>query len=122
MLLRLLFLFDRPEKGLAIAHSSGKLDRFTGRFRAMDILSDVLRAVRFTGVIFFERNNQAPWVGVSPNSVAIAGKVMPQAQHVISFHALVAGTCWAALVDGSEPDVHLNAGDIVILPMGEAMC
>ena len=75
----------------------------------MDVLSDVLRAVRFTGVIFFERNNQAPWVGVSPCSAAIAGKVMPQAQHVISFHALVAGTCWAALVDGSGTCISTQA-------------
>ena len=86
----------------------------------MDVLSDVLRAVRFTGVIFFERNAQAPWVGVSPDSTAIAGKVMPQAQHVINFHALVSGTCWVALVDGSEPGVQLNAGDIIILPTGDA--
>ena len=86
----------------------------------MDVLSDVLRAVRFTGVIFFERNSWAPWVGASPNSTAIANKVMPQAQHVINFHALVSGTCWAALVDSNEPGVRLNAGDIVIFPMGDA--
>jgi AraC-like DNA-binding protein len=86
----------------------------------MDVLSDVLRAVRFTGVIFFERNAQAPWVGVAPDSTAIAGKVMPQAQHVINFHAVVSGTCWVALVDGSEPGVQLNAGDIIILPTGAA--
>jgi AraC-like DNA-binding protein len=86
----------------------------------MDVLSDVLRAVRFTGVIFFERNNQAPWVGVSPCSATIAGNVMPHAQHVINFHALVAGTCWAAIVGGEGLGVHLNAGDIVIFPMGDA--
>ena len=87
----------------------------------MDVLSDVLRAVRFTGVIFFERNNQAPWVGVSPNSGAIAGKVMPQARHVINFHAVVSGTCWVTLIDADEPGVQLNAGDIIILPMGDEL-
>jgi methylphosphotriester-DNA--protein-cysteine methyltransferase len=51
----------------------------------MDVLSDVLRAVRLTGAIFFERHRTAPWVGASPHSAVIAAKVMPEAEHVINF-------------------------------------
>ena len=67
----------------------------------MDVLSDVLKAVRLTGAIFFERHLHAPWVGESPGSAAIASMVMPDAEHVISFHAILSGSCWAGLADGS---------------------
>ena len=63
----------------------------------MDVLSDVLKAVRLTGAIFFERHLHAPWVGKSPGSAAIAGMVMPDAEHVISYHAILsvgAGPDW----------------------------
>jgi AraC-like DNA-binding protein len=86
----------------------------------MDVLSDVLSAVRLTGAVFFERHNKAPWVGESPHSAAIAAMVMPEAEHVINFHALLSGTCWAAMIGSSEQCTQLNAGDIIIFPMGDA--
>jgi len=86
----------------------------------MDVLSDVLNAVRLTGAVFFERHLQAPWVGESPPSAAIAAMVMPAAEHVISFHAILSGSCWAGLAGSSESSRRFNAGDIVIYPMGDA--
>ena len=89
-------------------------------FALMDVLSDVLRAVRLTGAIFFELRFQAPWVGESPHTTAIAGSVMPEAEHVINFHAVLSGACWAALTGGTETYTRLNTGDIIIFPMGDA--
>lgn len=86
----------------------------------MDVLSDVLKAVRLTGAIFFERHLHAPWVGESPPSATIASLVMPEAQHVISFHAILSGSCWAELAGSSDSSKRFNAGDIVIYPMGDA--
>jgi AraC-like DNA-binding protein len=86
----------------------------------MDVLSDVLRAVRLTGAIFFDHYVRAPFVGGSPPSAAIAGKVMPDAEHVIQFHALLSGSCWTALSDDLGQCARLDAGDIVIFPMGDA--
>jgi len=86
----------------------------------MDVLSDVLNAVRLTGAVFFERHLQAPWVGESPPSAAIASMVMPDAGHVISFHAILSGSCWAGLADSPESSRRFNAGDVVIYPMGDA--
>jgi AraC-like DNA-binding protein len=86
----------------------------------MDVLSDVLKAVRLTGAIFFERHLHAPWVGESPASAAIASMVMPGAGHVISFHALLSGSCWAGLAGSSDSSRRFSAGDIVIYPMGDA--
>lgn len=85
----------------------------------MDVLSDVLRSIRLTGAIFFDHHVQAPFVGGSPPSSAIAGRVMPGAEHVIQFHALLSGSCWAALADDPGPYTRLAAGDIVIYPMGD---
>jgi AraC-like DNA-binding protein len=86
----------------------------------MDVLSDVLNAVRLTGAIFFERHLHAPWVGESPHSTAIASMVMPDAEHVISFHAILSGSCWAALASSSDSTTRFSAGDIVIYPKGDA--
>jgi AraC-like DNA-binding protein len=84
----------------------------------VDVLSDVLRAVRLTGAVFFDNEAHSPWVASSPNSTAIT-TVMPGAEHVISFHSLLAGECWAEIPDDPTPPVHLRAGDIVIFPMGD---
>jgi len=86
----------------------------------MDVLSDVLKTVRLNGAIFFERHLHAPWVGESPPSAAIATMVMPGAEHVISFHAILSGSCWAGLADSSDSSSRFSAGDIVIYPMGDA--
>jgi AraC-like DNA-binding protein len=84
----------------------------------MDVLSDVLRAIRLTGAVYFDINAGYPWIGESPGSNEISAAVMPSAEHVISFHAVVAGSCWAALSDGSAHPVHLQEGDVVMFPGG----
>src|SRR5262245_24711129 len=85
----------------------------------MDVLSDVLRAVRLTGAVFFDVEARSPWVATTPAAEKIAPSVMPEAEHVVQFHAITSGGCWAELLDGSIPPLHLSEGDIVILPMGD---
>ena len=86
----------------------------------MDVLSDVLQAVRLTGAIFFDMHFRAPFVGESPPMAAIAPLVMPDAQQVISFHFLLSGSCFAEICDGAVPPVSMEEGDVVIFPMGDA--
>jgi AraC-like DNA-binding protein len=43
---------------------------------------------------------------------------MPNADHVIAFHVVMAGSCWAEL-PGMMPPIRLNAGDFVVMPMGD---
>ena len=86
----------------------------------MDVLSDVLRAVRLTGAVFFEMRFKEPWVGETPHSGTIGRSVMPEAEHIIHFHAVLSGSCWVARLGGSEPETRLNPGDFVIFPMGDA--
>jgi AraC-like DNA-binding protein len=85
----------------------------------VDVLSDVLRAVRLTGAIFFDVEASEPWVAETPAGAEIAGGVMPEAEHVIMFHVITAGGCWAELKDGSVPPFRLSAGDIIVIPMGD---
>ena len=85
----------------------------------MDVLSNVLRAVRLTGAVFFDVEASAPWVATTPKGAAIAGHVMPEAEHVITFHAVTAGGYWAELEDGSAPAFRVDAGDIVMAPMAD---
>lgn len=84
----------------------------------MDVLSDLLRAVRLTGAIYFDIDASSPWVGESPGTAEIAAAVMPGVEHIISFHAVLSGSCWAALGDGPAPPLRVNAGDIVVFPGG----
>jgi AraC-like DNA-binding protein len=86
----------------------------------MDVLSDVLRAVRLTGAVFFDVDFSAPWVAETPPGTAIAANVMPEAEHIIMFHAITSGDGWAELLDDSVPPFRLSAGDIIVLPMSDA--
>jgi len=83
-----------------------------------DPLSDVLRAVRLTGAVFFAIDGSAPWVAETPPSRVLAPHVMPGAEHVIEYHVVTSGSCWGGLLD--EPAVRLEAGDIMVLPQGDA--
>lgn len=85
----------------------------------MDVLSEVLRAVRLTGALFFDVEASAPWVAATPKGAIIASNVMPEAEHVITFHAVTSGACWAELEDGSAPAFRVDAGDIVMAPMAD---
>ena len=82
-----------------------------------DILSDVLRSVRLRGALYFHVRGTRDWAAEAPPSREIAAAVMPGAEHVMEFHAVLSGSCWAALV-ASEP-VQLRSGDLVIFPHGD---
>jgi len=82
-----------------------------------DVLSDVLRAVRLTGAIFYSVDATAPWAAESPPALVMAPMIRAGVEHVIQFHAITAGSCCGGLLD--EPPVALHAGDILVLPHGD---
>jgi AraC-like DNA-binding protein len=83
----------------------------------MDALSDVLRTVRLTGAIFFDIHASEPWVAETPAGKAIVGAMFPGSEHLICYHVITQGTCWAC-VPGQAP-MQLSAGDIIVLPHGD---
>src|SRR5262249_6054636 len=87
-----------------------------------DALSDVLRAVRLTGAVFFTVDVSPPWATPVPDAATLAPLIMPSAQHLISYHLVTAGSWWA-MPAGSAP-VRLEAGDVIVFPRGvpHVMC
>jgi Cupin len=85
---------------------------------AADVLSDVLRAVRLTGAVYFDFELSTPWVLEAPPSREIAGRVMPGAQRVIEYHLIARNSCWGNAV-GQEP-MRLREGDLIVFPQGDA--
>jgi len=83
-----------------------------------DTLSDLLRAVRLRGAVFYYVSNWDRWAAQAPPAREIAAAVMPGAEHVMEFHMVAKGSGWAA-VSGLAP-VRLSAGDIVVFPHGDA--
>lgn len=85
----------------------------------MDALSDVLRAVRLSGAFFFDVNACGPWVAETPAGKTVINAMFPGSgsDHLISYHLIMEGSCWAVL-DGEEP-IKLSAGDIIVLPHGD---
>jgi len=84
----------------------------------MDALSDVLRAVRLTGAVFFEIHASEPWTAATPHGATIVGSIFPDADHIIPYHLVTQGECWAWALD--EAPVRLAAGDIIVFPHGDA--
>jgi AraC-like DNA-binding protein len=82
-----------------------------------DTLSEVLRAVRLTGAIFFAIDASEPWVAEAAPSKEIGRHLMPGVDHLIEYHVIIAGSCWAGIV-GEEPR-RLEAGDIIVFPQGD---
>ena len=83
----------------------------------MDALSDVLRAVRLTGAIFFDVHASGPWVAETPQGKSIVDAMFPGSEHLICYHVITQGKCWAS-VPGEEP-MQLTQGDIIVLPHGD---
>lgn len=83
-----------------------------------DTLSDLLRAVRLRGAVFYYVSNWAEWAAEAPPAREIAAAVLPGAEHVMEFHMVARGSGWAAL--SGEAPVRLECGDIVMFPHGDA--
>lgn len=112
-------LAPQSETQPPLAQSSALLaQQSAGRAKgANDVLSDVLRAGRLTSALFFLIDAAPPWEAQVPHATAFAPIILPRAQHVISYHVVTHGSCWAALI--GEPAVALAAGDILVLPHGD---
>jgi AraC-like DNA-binding protein len=93
-------------------------DRPAALSAGADVLSDVLRAVRLTGVAYFDFELSTPWVAEAPPSREIAGIVMPGAEHVIEYHLIAKGSAWGHRV--GEPPIQLCEGDFLVFPQGDA--
>ena len=88
-----------------------------GGAMSRDTLSDLLRAVRLHGAVFYYVKGYPPWVVENPHVSEIIPAIMPGAEHMIEFHALVNGSCWAGV--SGEPPIQMGAGDVVLFPQDD---
>ena len=82
-----------------------------------DLLSDVLRAVRLSGAYFYLVEAGGRWSVSTCAARELVPRVLPDAEHLISYHILVRGTCWGGLE--GEAQVRLQPGDVILFPHGD---
>ncbi|HEX6706837.1 MAG TPA: AraC family transcriptional regulator [Albitalea sp.] len=83
-----------------------------------DTLSDVLHHLRLRGAVFFALSASSEWAAEAPPAAELAPLLMPGAEHVMEYHAVAHGSCWAGMPGGAW--VQLSAGDVVMFPHGDA--
>ena len=83
----------------------------------MDALSTALRDVRITGAILIDAALTAPWGYSTPPTSAFAPLLAPGSEHLALFHLVIAGHATAR---ADEHEVTAEAGEIVVIPHGEA--
>jgi len=85
---------------------------------SQDTLSNVLRAIRLRGSMFYRIEGTAPWVAEAAPGAKIIPAILPGVEHMMEFHGVARGSCWAGIL-GEEP-ILLETGDLVIFPQGDA--
>jgi AraC-like DNA-binding protein len=86
----------------------------------MDVLSDVLGAVRLTGALFFDVEASSPWVVETPKMDTVGYAIMPNVENVIAFHVIMHGESWVEVHDGVTPAIRVRAGDVLVFARGDA--
>jgi AraC-like DNA-binding protein len=94
---------------------SGFAESLLGGF--LDVLSEVLRAVKLQGAMYYNGEFALPWRVRSPAGQTIAPHLGIKAKHVIVYHLLLGGRASVRLEQGKP--LMLEAGDIVVLPHGD---
>ncbi len=82
-----------------------------------DPLGDVLASVRLRGALFFAVDSSSPWCIEVPHASRYRQMILPQAEHVFSYHITVEGTGYAS-VPGVQPLAY-ESGDILVFPQGD---
>ena len=72
----------------------------------MDVLGDILGALRLRGTLYFATEFGRPW-----------GLRVPAYRRVARFHLVVRGTTWVKVLPDVEP-IRLETGDLVLIPHG----
>ena len=85
----------------------------------MDVLSEMLKAVKLDGAVFFHGEFSSPWCARQPDGCSIAAHLSSSSTHVIIFHLLTEGRGYARIEKNGRP-VSLSPGDIVMFPHGDA--
>lgn len=84
----------------------------------MDALSQALSTVRMTGAIFYHAECTAPWGFAVPPLRQVAHVLAPGTERLVPYHLVADGR--AVVRFEGAADVTLEAGDVVVIPHGDA--
>jgi AraC-like DNA-binding protein len=84
----------------------------------MDPLADLLRVVRLDGAFFYTVEAADPWGVETVAARELTPRILPDAEHLISYHIVTDGRCFGGLV--GEEQIELVAGDAIVFPHGSA--
>ncbi len=84
----------------------------------MDALSDLLQVVRLDGAFFYAVEAAEPWGVESVGASELAPRILPGAEHLISYHILTKGRAYGGVL--GQQQVELAPGDVIIFPHGDA--
>jgi AraC-like DNA-binding protein len=82
----------------------------------VDVVSEVLSAVKLKAALFFHAEFSAPWCLSARPAAAYAEFLCPGVAHLVMFHYVISGRAYIQLPDGQR--VEFEAGDIVLMPHG----
>jgi AraC-like DNA-binding protein len=82
----------------------------------MDVVSDVLRAIRLSGLVTFHTELTAPWGLSVPPATTLSKVFQLGTRPLIPFHAVAKGSC-VSVLNGAQA---LEEGDVVMYPHGDA--
>jgi AraC-like DNA-binding protein len=83
----------------------------------MDVLQNVLSAMKLSGGIFLEAEFSQPWCVTSQMGPEDCAAFFAEPAHVISYHYVVSGRFVCAV--GDEPAVEVQAGQVMLVPRNE---
>jgi AraC family transcriptional regulator, alkane utilization regulator len=81
----------------------------------VDPLSDVLTTIRLDGAVYLDAEFTAPWCVEARYGLPAISELLAGASHVIFFHYLLEGKCFARLSQGTQVE-ELSAGDFIVFP------
>lgn len=87
-------------------------------FPGVDPLSDLLRVVRLEGAYFYAVEAAGSWSIDTVAARELSPRIMPAAEHLISYHVVTHGRCYGGLM--GEEQVELAPGDVIVFPHGDA--
>jgi AraC-like DNA-binding protein len=60
---------------------------------------------------------KAPWVAEQPGPEMILPKILPGAQHMIAYHMVTEGWCFASMIGGAP--IAVKAGEVIVFTRGD---
>lgn len=83
----------------------------------MDPLSDLLRSIRLDGAFFYAVEAKEQWCMESRAATELSPRILPGAEHLISYHILTDGHCFGGLL--GEEQAEMSPGDVIVFPHGD---